>query len=50
MRQFWSMRSNKRRQTAQTLRFEWPAKMAIIAIAPTIEFVFPSILRRSDAN
>jgi hypothetical protein len=31
MRQFWSMRSNKGRHRAQTLRFETPPKRGIIA-------------------
>jgi hypothetical protein len=50
MRQFWSMRPNKRRQIAQTLRFEWPAKPRIIEAAPTIELVFPTFSRRLNAS
>jgi hypothetical protein len=50
MRQFWSMRSNKRQHTAQTLRFEWSIKREIIRIARGNGIHFLGFLGGSDGG
>jgi hypothetical protein len=47
MREFWSMRSNKRQRCAQTLRFEPPTKRGIIQIPWGIDVRFADIGERS---
>jgi hypothetical protein len=50
MRQFWSMRSNKRQHFAQSLRFEWSTKTAIIQSTPNEYVRLRCFLLRPDAG